>query len=65
MEESSSGRLTLVFEADPLLLRQWRVTDAQGLVTTVTLHDLETKIALRPTLFVFDDPRIEPPEQRR
>ena len=51
------GSLTLIFETEPLVLRQWRVTDAQGLVTTVSLLGLETNVALRPALFVFDDPR--------
>ncbi len=55
--DPGAGSLTLIFETDPLVLRQWRVTDAQGLVTTVSLLGLETNIALRPALFVFDDPR--------
>ena len=58
------GRLTLIFATGPLALRQWRVIDAQGLVTTVTLHDIETNIALRPELFVFDDPREKEPSPR-
>ena len=57
--DSGAGSLTLIFGTDPLVLRQWRVTDAQGLVTTVALRGLETNIALRPRLFVFDDPRTE------
>lgn len=57
--DPGAGHLTLIFEADPLLLRQWQVTDAQGLITTVTLHDIETNIVLRPALFVFDDPHAD------
>ena len=56
-EDPGAGSLTLIFDTDPLLLRHWRVTDAQGLVTTVSLHGLKTNISLRPQLFVFDDPR--------
>ena len=37
--------------------KQWKVIDAQGLVTTVALLDAETNIALDNRLFVFDDPR--------
>ena len=62
--DSGAGSLTLIFDADPLLLRQWRVTDAQGLVTTVVLRALKANIALRPTLFVFDDPRTKQRQQR-
>ena len=63
-DDVGAGSLTLIFDDDPLTLRQWRVTDAQGLVTTVTLHHLRTNIRLRPTLFVFDDPRNKPRLQR-
>lgn len=31
------GSLTLVFEAEPLALKKWSVTDAQGIITTVSL----------------------------
>ncbi len=55
--DPGAGRLSLILEQNPLVLRRWRVTDAQGLVTTVSLFDLETNIALAAKLFVFDDPR--------
>ncbi len=63
-KDPGAGSLTLIFATAPLALRQWRVIDAQGLVTTVTLHDIETNIALRPELFVFDDPREKEPSPR-
>ena len=59
-DDPRGGSLTLVLSADPLRLLQWRVTDAQGYVTKVTLHDLETNIRLPRRLFVFDDPRNKP-----
>ena len=62
--DPGAGSLTLIFGTDPLVLRHWRVIDAQGLVTTVSLRGLETNIALRPRLFVFDDPRTKPRERR-
>ena len=37
---AAEGQLTLVFSSDPLELRQWQVTDAQGRTTQVTLYDL-------------------------
>lgn len=38
--KAAQGHLTLVFSTDPLTLRQWRVTDAQGRTTQVTLYNL-------------------------
>ena len=63
-DDPRGGSLTLVLTADPLRLVQWRVTDAQGLVTTVTLHDLRTNMRLPRRLFVFDDPRNKTPTNR-
>lgn len=60
-DDPGAGSLALVFEEAPLTLRQWRVTDPQGLVTVVSLFDLETDVALQPALFVFDDPREKAP----
>ncbi len=56
-DDPGLGSLTLIFEDAPLQLRQWRVQDAQGLITTVSLLGLETNIQLSTKLFVFDDPR--------
>ena len=63
-DDPRGGSLTLVLDADPLRLLHWRVTDAQGYVTVVTLHDLETNIRLPRKLFVFDDPRTKPTQTR-
>lgn len=60
-DDPGAGSLALIFEETPLTLRQWRVTDPQGQVTVVSLFDLETNIALKPALFVFDDPREKAP----
>jgi len=56
-EDPGLGSLTLYFSEAPMELKQWKVIDAQGLVTTVALRDAETNIALDNRLFVFDDPR--------
>ena len=56
-EDPGLGSLTLYFSEAPMELKQWKVIDAQGLVTTVALFDAETNIALDNRLFVFDDPR--------
>ena len=63
-DDPRGGSLTLILSADPLRLIKWRVTDAQGLVTNVTLHGLETNIRLPRKLFVFDDPRTKPTQNR-
>ena len=63
-DDPRGGSLTLVLAADPLRLFTWRVTDAQGLVTTVALHNLQTNIRLPRRLFVFDDPRVNKPLNR-
>ncbi len=55
-EHAGEGTLTLVFSDPPLRLWQWRVIDAQGLTTRITLSDVEVNVPLDPTLFVFDDP---------
>jgi len=56
-EDPGLGSLTLFFGEAPMELKQWKVIDAQGLVTTVALFDAELNIALDNRLFVFDDPR--------
>ena len=56
-DDPTGGSLTLFLDADPLRLTHWRVRDAQGHATTITLHNLRTNIRLPRRLFVFDDPR--------
>lgn len=63
-EDPGQGSLTLFFTEQPLALKQWKVTDAQGLVTTVGLHDIELNVELSAKLFVFDDPREETIQRR-
>ena len=60
-DDPGMGSLTLYFSEAPMELKQWKVIDAQGLVTTVALFDAETNIELDNRMFVFDDPR----EKRR
>lgn len=64
-KDSGQGELTLVFSEGPLTLRQWRVLDAQGQVTTVSLYEAQTGIALDPKLFQFQDPKFLDPFQGR
>lgn len=62
MASPADGSLTLVFSDKPLQLRQWRVVDAQGIATTVSLSDVRTGVSLDSELFDFVDPRNVPPD---
>ena len=56
------GEIALILSDPPLALRQWAVTDAQGLVTKVSLFDTEINVPLKAELFVFTEPP-EAPDQ--
>jgi outer membrane lipoprotein-sorting protein len=47
--------IELTFAEPGLELRQWRVIDNQGLVTTVALSDVQTGVDLPASLFVLPD----------
>ncbi|HAC58612.1 MAG TPA: hypothetical protein DCF73_09705, partial [Rhodobiaceae bacterium] len=46
------GQITLIFDRPKMQLRQWVVTDVQGLQTTVALRNVETGIRADNSLFV-------------
>ena len=50
----SAGTLNLVFDRKSSELRQWTVTDQQGLQTLVTLYNVETGNQLGKDLFKID-----------
>lgn len=50
------GTITLIFSDSPLRLRMWRVTDAQGKVTTIALSQTRMNVTLDAELFRFVDP---------
>lgn len=52
--DPGSGLLTLVFEENPMRLRQWYVKDAQGAVTRVTLMDSAFGVPLSNDIFEID-----------
>ena len=51
--KEAAGSLTLVFATDPLELRQWVVTDAQGRQTRVSLYDVMPGGPYPDSLFQF------------
>jgi outer membrane lipoprotein-sorting protein len=55
-KDPASGQLTLIFEDHPLLLRQWRVVDAQGHTTGVNLENEQEDVAFPKSIFYFTPP---------
>ena len=47
-----TGNISIVFSDPGLELKQWTVVDAQGLATTVSLHNIQTGVTLQPELFL-------------
>ena len=52
------GQVTLTLTKQPMELRRWSVTDAQGLVTTIGLAGIRTGLPLDRELFVWRDPQM-------
>ncbi|WP_375254496.1 outer membrane lipoprotein carrier protein LolA [Yoonia sp.] len=50
-ENPDYGSIQLVFSADPIMLRQWIVTDDLGTQTTTVLNDLEVGTPINSVLF--------------
>jgi len=49
------GSVTLIFAYPATELRQWIITDAQGLQTMIALKNTKTQVVLPPDLFVLKD----------
>ena len=49
------GQVTLIFASPATELRQWIITDAQGLQTMIALKNTKTEVALGPELFMVQD----------
>ncbi len=58
-DDEEQGSLTLTFDQSPTRLRQWIITDSQGLTTEITLSQTETNVPLDPKLFVYNDSQNE------
>jgi|SRR5579859_276461 len=50
-KDPNSGAITLVFQDDPLVLKQWIVLDPQHRLTTVALVDPREGVQLKPEMF--------------
>lgn len=60
-DEPLAGSLTLVFSENPMVLKKWRVVDAQGLITEIDLFSTETNLKLKDRLFYYYDPKRKEP----
>jgi len=49
------GEVTLIFAYPSTELRQWIITDAQGLQTMIALKNTKTEVNLPPQLFILRD----------
>ncbi len=50
-DDPMSGELTLYFSTKPIVLKQWRVRDAQDILTTVSLYNLKNDVYLEDDIF--------------
>lgn len=57
-EAPDQGRVVLTLTKQPMALRRWSVTDAQGLTTQIALANVRTGMPLDRELFVWRDPKI-------
>jgi outer membrane lipoprotein-sorting protein len=57
-KDPNEGELTLIFEDNPLQLRQWRVVDAQGRTTGVNLENAREGMEFESHVFNFIPPNI-------
>lgn len=58
-EEPDAGTMVLVFSDNPLTLRQWRVIDAQGISTRVSLVNPEFNVFIDNKVFIVDIPSFD------
>jgi outer membrane lipoprotein-sorting protein len=56
--DPAAGSLTLIFEDHPLILRQWRVVDAQGHTTGVDLQNEQMDVSFKDSIFDFVPPNF-------
>jgi outer membrane lipoprotein-sorting protein len=56
-KKETAGQLALSFGDNPMQLKSWAVTDAQGRTTQVRIDNLQPTTGLSGDLFVLKDPR--------
>ncbi len=58
-ELSDAGSITLVFGDRPLDLKKWEITDAQGILTQVSLINPRYGVEIDPQVFDYSDLEIQ------
>ena len=61
---SETGSVTLVFSDRPLALKKWEITDAQGILTQVSLINPRYGIEVDPLAFDYSELEIQGRERR-
>ena len=56
--EPDQGKVVLTLAREPMQLKSWAVTDAQGLTTVIELDQVRTGMELDRKLFVWLDPKL-------
>jgi outer membrane lipoprotein-sorting protein len=57
VKRETGGSITLVFNENPIALREWTVVDAQGARTRIAINALAPVASLDKALFEIHDPR--------
>lgn len=57
-EDPDAGYITLVFQDNPVSLKEWSVVDAQAIKTRVVLSNIQSNIQLPPGLFYIERPNL-------
>ncbi len=57
-EDPDTGYITLVFQDNPVALKEWSVVDSQGAVTRVILSNIKTDVELPGHLFAIESPNL-------
>jgi len=59
-----SGKVTLIFSDDPIILRKWEVVDAQGILTQVSLVNPVFGGKIDPKLFEYSQFELNKGQRR-
>lgn len=57
-KEPQLGNMTLRFQKQPLMILGWQVVDAQGVISDLSLNNLQTGMPLDKKLFYFSRPNF-------
>jgi outer membrane lipoprotein-sorting protein len=53
----NGGSMMMIFSDKPLRLKKWTITDAQGILTNVSLISPRFGLPLNPKQFIFEEPK--------